>query len=150
MFSARFVAARLRPPARHVVLVPLLLIGVGAACASSPRVEEATRTRPAPFSTGSKRLTLTTDELVKERRNDLARAIQRLRPELLRPRAMSPRFPSGAHPDVFLDGQYFGGLETLRLIQTSQVLEVRLLSPVESTIRFGKEHPGGTLAVRTR
>lgn len=149
MFSAWLVAARLRRAACGSVVALLLLVGVGA-CASAPGLEAAPRTRSTPFSAGSKRLTVTTDELVKERGNDLARAIQRLRPELLRARTPSPRFPDGAHPDVFLDGQYYGGLETLRLIRTSQVLEVRLLSPVESTIWFGKEHPGGTLVVRTR
>jgi hypothetical protein len=148
MFSTPLAAARLRPGARHIVAL-LLILGAGA-CASTPASRATARIRSEPFGTGSKRLTVTTDELVKERGNDLERAIERLRPELLRARTPSPLFPNGPRPDVYLDGQYFGGLETLQLIPASQVLEVRLMSPVESTVWFGKVHPGGTLHVRTR
>jgi hypothetical protein len=44
---------------------------------------------------------------------------------------------------VYLDGLAFGGVESLTMIRANAVLEIRLLSALDATTRFGTGHMTG-------
>lgn len=76
--------------------------------------------------------------------------VQRLRPAMLRARATSRSSPQGeqtAGPLVYLDNQRLGGVDQLSNIPSRNVKEIRLISPIDATQRWGTDHWGGVLQV---
>ena len=75
-------------------------------------------------------------------------AIRRLRPQWLRPRAVSIGGPQT--PAVFQDGVPMGGLEVLEDLDVKDLQELRFLSSSDATNRYGTGYPGGIIMVMTR
>lgn len=76
--------------------------------------------------------------------------VQRLRPAMLRARATSRSSPQGeqtAGPLVYLDNQRLGGVDQLSNIPSRNVKEIRLISPIDATQRWGTDHWGGVIQV---
>lgn len=73
-------------------------------------------------------------------------AVQRLRPGFLR--ARSTATTSNAYPVVYVDGQRRGTLEYLRSINNRQVAEVRYMSALDATQRYGMNVEAGVLDVK--
>ena len=86
------------------------------------------------------------DELLRTHVPKLMEAIARLRPRFLERR--------GARRDqravVYVDGTPAGSIEELEEIPVADVVWVTFLRPVDATTRFGTDHVGGALLVRTR
>ena len=77
--------------------------------------------------------------------------VLRLRPQFLNARAVSfSPDPYAGRPVVYLDGIRLGGIEELRTISASMVGEMRFLTPVAGNEAFGRYHPGGVIAIRSR
>lgn len=77
--------------------------------------------------------------------------ILRLRPQFLTARtAVISTDAYGGRPVVYLDGLRLGGIDELRTISASMIGEVRFLSPVMGSERFGRYHAGGVIAIRSR
>src|SRR5712671_3279670 len=57
---------------------------------------------------------------------------------------------SQPYPTVYLDGQQFGPLGSLRSIPASHVATVRLYRSWEATTKFGTGNMGGVIAITTR
>jgi hypothetical protein len=72
-------------------------------------------------------------------------AIQRLRPAFLR--ARSTASTSNTYPVLFVDGMRRESLEALKLIPAAQVLEVRYISAVDATTRYGLNVSAGVVQV---
>jgi len=89
---------------------------------------------------------VTGTELRKTHVPDLLEAVRRLRPRFLRSHA--PRRDQSAV--VYVDGTRAGDVLTLRDIPVIDVLEVQFLRPSDATTRFGTDHTGGALLVRTQ
>ena len=93
---------------------------------------------------------LTYDDLVATAESDLYMAIQRLRPQWLRPRGQT----SGVAVTVvtvFLDGSPRGDASDLRGMPLTNVLNITYLSASEAAFRFGTvAGSGGTLEISTR
>jgi hypothetical protein len=53
-------------------------------------------------------------------------------------------------PTVYVDGQLFGLLASLRTIPSAQVSEIRLYRSWEATTKFGSGNMGGVIAITTR
>lgn len=53
-------------------------------------------------------------------------------------------------PTVYVDGQLFGLLASLRTIPSAQVSEIRLYRSWEATTKFGNGNMGGVIAITTR
>lgn len=51
---------------------------------------------------------------------------------------------------VYIDGMRADRIEDLKLVSTSIIREIRLLSAPEATFRFGLNHPAGAIVVTTR
>jgi hypothetical protein len=76
-------------------------------------------------------------------------AIIHLRPEYLTTNATAAG-PSGPHePVVYLDGNRLVGLEALRGVPVSWVLEIRYIRGSVAGVRYGEGHAAGALLVTT-
>lgn len=81
-----------------------------------------------------------------------ADAIQRLRANFLSYRGETSfdRSKSQPYPTVYLDGQEFGPIGTLRTLPASEISTIRLYRAWEATTKFGTGNMGGVIAVTTR
>lgn len=79
-------------------------------------------------------------------------AVSRLRPIWLAARGETSFYTPGTQfPILFVDGQAFGDLKTLRNIQASHVADIRLYSPSEAGGIFGlRGGTGGVIEVRMK
>jgi outer membrane cobalamin receptor len=57
---------------------------------------------------------------------------------------------SQPYPTVYVDGQQFGPLTSLRNISASQVATIQLYRSWEATTKFGTGNMGGVIAITTR
>lgn len=123
-----------------------LALAVTAGCSSSTK-----------GSTGSRSNSnlLTRQELSTVNVDNVFDAVQRLRPAFLRARTIagSGRTSTGAtvvqgYPEVFVDGLRKGSPEYLRTIPTREVSEIRYLSAIDATTRYGMNVPAGVIDVK--
>lgn len=78
--------------------------------------------------------------------------IHSLRPDFLTYRGETSfdRSRSLPYPTVYVDGQEFGPIGTLRNIPASQIATIRLYRSWEATTKFGSGNMGGVIAITTR
>ncbi len=125
----------------------LILLAAVAACA------------PAATTSGGShdRTRVTHEELAATHAPDLYSALKQTRPEFFASRGVSSiRLGSEDIPAVFIDGVSVGEVsdrasqeEALRNIAVINVVEVKRLTPQESTLRLGRDSPAGALLVVT-
>jgi len=162
-------------PARRLAM--LAAAALLAACASS---SQSTSTSSAASQAGTqRRYTLTSVELQEAGTSNLFDALQKLRPEFLRqrgsqtiaakPMPTSTRSLGGGAPAdapnpstgtalpiasqplrVYENETMLGGVEDLRRIDTKVVIEVRFVPGPEAGVRYGTNHSGGVIFVRTQ
>jgi outer membrane receptor for ferrienterochelin and colicin len=79
-------------------------------------------------------------------------AIQKLRANFLTYRGETSISKSNSqpYPTVYVDGQEFGPISSLRSIPASQVATIRLYRSWEATTKYGTGNMGGVIAVTTR
>jgi hypothetical protein len=120
----------------------LLALWLSLACAAP-----ATR----PLSGGDPQL-ITEEEVEASRAPTAYEVIQKLRANFLSYRGETSfnRNDSQPYPTVYLDGQQYGPLGSLRNIPASQVSTIRLYRSWEATTKFGTGNMGGVIAVTTR
>ena len=93
---------------------------------------------------------LTYDELVATNETNLYRAIQRLRPQWLRPRGQTS-VTAATVVTVFVDGSPRGDASELIGMPLTGIVDVTHLSASEAAFRFGTvAGSGGTLEISTR
>jgi hypothetical protein len=102
-------------------------------------------TPPSDRATSSNRLTA--DEIAAAPVNNAYDALERLRPNFLRPRVTASR--TSAYATVFIDGVRRGPLEVLRSVAATTVVEMRLINAADATTRYGLDIPGGVIEVQT-
>ncbi len=73
--------------------------------------------------------------------------VRALRPNMLQSRG-TPR-PERPGIRVYRDGIPFGGVETLAMIPAREVLDVRWLSGIDATTRYGTGNSAGAIVVTT-
>lgn len=85
------------------------------------------------------------DELATVSELDLFSAVQRLRPQWLRPGTR------GALPGLIVDGTpQSGGVEQLRSYQAADVGSLELMNASDATTRYGTGYTQGAIVVNTR
>lgn len=122
-------------------VVALLALVLGVACA------------PARVSRGSVDSQLITeDEIEASRAPNAYEVIQKLRANFLTYRGETSfnKSNSQPYPTVYIDGQEFGPISSLRNIPASQVATIRLYRSWEATTKYGTGNMGGVIAVTTR
>jgi hypothetical protein len=123
----------------RVFTLPLLALALSA-CASSGTGQPATRER-----TQFRSDVLTAAEIENSGRTNLLDAIQMLRPRYLTTR----RAHDGRAPVVYINNLRLGGPDQLATMTAQSVAEVRWLSAIEATTRYGTGHTGGAIVVFT-
>ncbi|HJP60290.1 MAG TPA: Plug domain-containing protein [Gemmatimonadaceae bacterium] len=95
---------------------------------------------------------ITRDEIEASRAATAYDAIQKLRANFLSYRGETSlnKNNSQPYPTVYVDGQEFGPLSSLRSIPASQVATIRLYRSWEATTKYGTGNMGGVIAVTTR
>jgi outer membrane cobalamin receptor len=95
---------------------------------------------------------ITEEEIERSRAVTAYDAIQKLRANFLSYRGETSLTRGNSHPypTVYVDGQEFGSLASLRSIPASQVATIRLYRSWEATTKFGTGNMGGVIAVTTR
>jgi hypothetical protein len=126
-----------------------------AACAgsgvSSGATQAAARSSDSTANAPRRSATLITeDEIAKSSARDAHHAVQLLRPDWLRPRGASSLNGAPADVMIYLNGQRFGGSESLRQFQASSIKEMRYISASEATNRYGTGHNSGAILVKTK
>ena len=112
-----------------------------AACASGGSPGEATRDRNL----------ITAEEIATVPITTAWELVSRLRPEWLRNRGpASMRASAPEYPVVYIDEVSSGGLEALQRISSIAIAEVRFISARDAATRFGLNHGGGAIMVKTR
>jgi hypothetical protein len=126
---------------RFVVL--LLVVSLATiACASAG----AKQARP------STRNVITADQIKRIGATNALEAVQRLQPRMLEKQRgpSSINFEDQAQIVVYLDNSRLGGIETLTMVQTGNVVEIRYLSASEATTRFGTGNAAGAIVITTK
>lgn len=95
---------------------------------------------------------ITEDEIEASHAATAYEAIQKLRGNFLSYRGETSfnQNTSQPYPTVYLDGQEFGPISTLRNLPASQIATIRLYRSWEATTKFGTGNMGGVIAVTTR
>jgi hypothetical protein len=105
----------------------------------------------APAPAQSRRDRLVADEIGATGAANLHDAVSQLRPRWLRRYSpISLQDPEAGDVVVYLDGTKMGGPDALRQLSVDGVVEVQYLSGPNATTRFGPDHVGGAILVRTR
>jgi len=95
---------------------------------------------------------ITEDEIEASRAPNAYEVIQKLRANFLTYRGETSfdRSKSQPYPTVYIDGQEFGPISSLRNVPASQVATIRLYRSWEATTKFGTGNMGGVIALTTR
>jgi len=114
----------------YLIAVPALL-----ACAPASGTSGASVASPAP----RKSALLSAEEIRDANldRGSVYDAVKRLRPNWLTRETKSFDPPSNEAPVVFVDGQQFGDLASLRNLDADGIAEIRFFSAAEAGGRFG-------------
>jgi hypothetical protein len=116
----------------YLIAVPAIL-----ACAPAGNTSRTSGAPPAP----SRSTLLTAEEISTANvdRGSAYDAISRLRPNWMTRGTKSFDPPRTEFPIVFLGGNRYGEIETLRNLSADQIAEIRFYSPAEAGGRFGMQ-----------
>ena len=96
-------------------------------------------------------IVITDQEIAASNESNAFDVVQKLRPLFLRTRGRSSISSGGnEYASVFVDGQYYGGLSSLRNLVASQVHEIRYLSGPEAGGKYGIRYGSGAIDVRMK
>lgn len=95
---------------------------------------------------------ITEDEIDASRAANAFEVIRKLRANFLTYRGETSltKNQSRPYPTVYLDGQEFGPIETLKTIPAAQITSIRLLRSWEASTKYGTGNMGGVIAISTR
>ena len=95
---------------------------------------------------------ITEDQVDKSRGANAYEVIERVRPNFLHDRGETSlsKSRSAPYPTVYVDGQEFGAISSLRLIPASQIASIRLYRAWEAATIYGTGSGGGVIAITTR
>lgn len=121
---------------------PVLLLATVAAIACAPAA-----------GTGERRSSnvITRQQIVDSQVSNAHDVISRLRPTFLRSRGRTT-ISSGApeYPEVYLDGQRYGEIESLKTLIVDNIKEIRFLNAADATTKYGTGHTAGIIEIVTR
>jgi hypothetical protein len=128
----------------HAVVLTALAACTASVGSHGPGPSPGTNTTCNPLAPPSS--VLTAEDLRAAHVPRLLEAIERVRPTFLHTRA--PRRDQSAV--VYVDGTRVGDVLMLRDIPVADVVEVVFVRASDATTRFGTDHTGGALLVRTQ
>jgi hypothetical protein len=96
---------------------------------------------------------ITADEIAASHETNAFDAISRLRPLFLRSHGrstLSAGTNASDYATVFLDGQSYGDLSTLKNLVTPQIRQIRFYNGPDAVTKFGMQYGSGVIAIDTR
>jgi hypothetical protein len=94
---------------------------------------------------------ITEQEIATSAESNVFDVVSRLRPMFLKTRGRSTINSGGSeYASVFLDGQYYGELTSMRNLVASQIHEIRYLSGPDAVSRYGMRYGSGAVDVRSK
>jgi hypothetical protein len=94
---------------------------------------------------------ITADEIATSNESNAYDVVARLRPMFLKSRGRTTiNGPDYEYATVFVDGQRYGDLSTLKNIVANQIESIRYLSTGDAVARYGMEYGTGAIDVRLR
>lgn len=95
--------------------------------------------------------TITREELAETNARNVYDALQRARPSWMRARGpVSATDPTEARPTIYMNGNRYGDLESLKDINVEEIQELRYWEPGQASARFGMGNPSGVIEVIRR
>jgi hypothetical protein len=120
----------------------VLTLAAALACASSGTAGTPVRREPN---------LITEQEIAASNESNVYDVVNRLRPMFLKTRGRSTINAGGSeYASVFLDGQFYGELGSMRNIVSSQIQEIRYLSGPDAVSKYGMRYGSGAVDVRTK
>lgn len=112
------------------------------ACASAGATGNGTYRDPVAISE---------QEIAASNESNAFDVVQRLRPMFLKTRGRSTiNAGRSEYASVFVDGAYYGQLNSLRNLIPNQIHEIRYLSGPESAGKYGLGYGSGAIEIRTK
>ena len=94
---------------------------------------------------------ITADQVEASQQTNAYDVVSRLRPSFLKSRGRTTINAQGSdYAAVFLDGQSFGDLSSLRTIPASQIRSIRFFPGTDAVTTYGMQYGSGVIDVRTR
>jgi ABC-type glycerol-3-phosphate transport system substrate-binding protein len=121
----------------------ILIVAATFACASGGAGAGTTVRRDSTI--------ITADEITASHETNAYDAINQLRPLFLKSRGRTT-LNGGTSPyaAVFVDGQNYGDLNSLRGIPSQQIKQIRYYNGPEAVTKFGMQYGAGVIAIETR
>lgn len=126
------------------IAIPLLMLLI-AGCASAGGKE----TSSSPKSNRNRNL-ITLEEIQNSQQTTAYTLIQSLRPNMLVTRGSTSLTLQDPGVVVFIDGQQFGNVESLKSLQPTNIEEIRYLSASEAQSRYGVGFPQGVILITSK
>jgi len=119
--------------------------------ACSLGVALASCVRAAPTPVLANQSLITREDIEKIHATTALDIVQRYRSDVLTARAPSSvLLNKQIHPVVFLNGQFYGGIDELRNLPADGVLEIQFFSGTDAVTKFGSQHGGGVIQIISR
>ena len=94
---------------------------------------------------------ITADEITDSHESNAYDAINRLRPLFLKSRGRTTlNTGASGYATVFVDGQVYGNLNTLKGIPAPQIKQIHYYNGPDAVTRYGMQYGSGVIAVDTR
>ncbi|HMG12851.1 MAG TPA: hypothetical protein VK571_06735 [Gemmatimonadaceae bacterium] len=124
--------------------VYMLTLAAVIACASSGSGTSGTRTHREPNL-------ITEQEIAASGETNALDVVTKLRPMFLKTRGRSTVNAGGSeYASVFVDGQFYGELGSLRNINVSSIHEIRYLNGPDAVSKYGMRYGSGAVDVRSK
>ena len=94
---------------------------------------------------------ITADQISASQQTNAYDVVSRLRPNYLKSRGRTTVYTQGSdYAAVFLDGQSYGDLSSLRNISTPQIRSIQFIRGTDAVTTYGLQYGAGVIAIRTK
>jgi hypothetical protein len=94
---------------------------------------------------------ITADQIAASAQTNAYDVVSRLRPNFLKSRGRTTVYGQGSdYPTVFLDGQSYGDLSSMRNIAASQISSIHFIRGTDAVTTYGMQYGAGVIDIRTR
>ena len=90
---------------------------------------------------------ITSEQIANAQAGTAYEVISRVQPTMLRQRRARAGLADDAAVVVYLNAVRYGSVDALKNIPASSIDEIRYLSPIEATAKYGQGHSGGVILV---
>ena len=94
---------------------------------------------------------ITADQISASQQTNAYDVVSRLRPNFLKSRGRTTVYGQGSdYAAVFLDGQSYGDLSSLRNISAPQIRSIQFIRGTDAVTTYGMQYGAGVIAIRTK